>query len=58
MVARKNLCKPLDEGGIGLRYLISINEASNLKLAWNIFNSFDNWFALLRHRIFRINNFI
>jgi len=38
-IAWKKLCRPMDEGGIGLRSLISLNEASNLKIGWDMLNS-------------------
>jgi hypothetical protein len=31
-VAWKKVCSPFDEGGLGLRSLVCLNEAANLKL--------------------------
>lgn len=52
-VAWKKLCKPMDEGGMGLRSTISLNEASNLKLGWDMLNSMEPWATALRGRVFR-----
>jgi hypothetical protein len=37
-VARKKVCAPYEEGGLGLRSLIFLNEAANLKLCWDLMN--------------------
>jgi hypothetical protein len=38
-VALHKVCLPFSEGGLGIRSLTSINEAENLKLCWELFNS-------------------
>jgi len=38
-VALHKVCKPLKEGDLGIRCLITLNEASNLKLCWELKNS-------------------
>jgi hypothetical protein len=35
-VSWANVCKPLSEGGLGLRSLVKLNEAANLKLCWDL----------------------
>jgi hypothetical protein len=35
----KKLCRPLVQGGLGLRSLSSLNSASNLRLCWSLINS-------------------
>jgi hypothetical protein len=52
-VAWKKLCRPFNEGGLGLRSLIKINEASNLKLCWILLNSDEMWAVILRNRVLR-----
>jgi len=42
-VAWKKICKPYEEGGMGLRNLISLNEAFNLKLCWDLMQSEEDW---------------
>ncbi|XP_045794076.1 uncharacterized protein LOC123888954 [Trifolium pratense] len=43
----------MDEGGLGLRSLISINEAANLKLCWEFLNTDEDWAHVLRSRVLR-----
>ncbi|GAU35456.1 hypothetical protein TSUD_364120 [Trifolium subterraneum] len=57
-VAWKKVCAPLDEGGLGLRSLTSINEASNLKLCWELMHSNEDWAVILRSRVFRDDKII
>lgn len=38
-VAWHKLCKPVEEGGLGLRSLRKLNEATNLKLCWDMLHS-------------------
>jgi ribonuclease HI len=57
-VAWKKICKPLSEGGLGLRSLIILNEASNLKLCWDFLQSNEQWATLLKDRVLRGNNCI
>lgn len=38
-IAWTEVCQPKDYGGLGLRSLITLNEASNLKHGWDMFNS-------------------
>jgi hypothetical protein len=52
------MCKPLLQGGLNLRSLISLNTASNLKLCWSLFHSDNAWAILLRDRVFRKRNTI
>jgi hypothetical protein len=49
----KKICRPLSQGGLNLRSLISLNKASNLKICWSLFNSQSSWAKLLRDRVFR-----
>lgn len=42
-VAWKHLCKPFSEEGLGIRSFITLNEASNLRICWDIFNSEESW---------------
>jgi hypothetical protein len=46
-------CKPLKEGGLGIRSLSNINEAGNLMLCWEIVQSDLPWEAFVRNRVFR-----
>ncbi|RHN47676.1 hypothetical protein MtrunA17_Chr7g0255541 [Medicago truncatula] len=49
-VAWKKVCVGFDEGGLGIRSLICLNQASNLKLCWEMF---QQWADLLRSRVLR-----
>jgi len=44
----KKVCSPLNEGGLGIRSLSSINEGANLKLCWELCNSNHHWAQFLR----------
>lgn len=53
MVASKNTYQPFLNEGFGLRSLVRLNEASNLKLGVGIMNSSESRAILLRDRIFK-----
>jgi len=53
IVAWKKLCKPYSQGGLGIRSLITINAASNLKLCWDMLHSKESWAKLLKSRTIR-----
>lgn len=52
-VAWKKVCTNYDEGGLGTKSLVCLNEASNLKLCWNMLQSEEKWACILRNRILR-----
>lgn len=52
-VAWKKVGAPYVEGGLALRSLISLNEATNLKLCWDMLQSEDQWACILRSRVLR-----
>jgi len=52
-VAWHKVCKPIKEGGLGIRNLSTINEAGNLKLCWDITQSDLQWATFLRSRVLR-----
>jgi mannosylglycoprotein endo-beta-mannosidase len=52
-ISWQKMCRPLEQGGLNLRSLISLNTASNLKLCWSLFNDDSSWAKLLRDRVFR-----
>lgn len=52
-VAWHKSCKPLKEGGLGIRNLSNINEAGNLKLCWEIVQSDLPWASFVRSRVLR-----
>jgi hypothetical protein len=52
-VAWKKVCKPYSEGGLGIKSLQSLNEASNLEVCWEFFHSQDKWAQVLRSRVMR-----
>jgi len=53
IVAWKKVCSEYEEGGLGVKSLIWLNEATNLKCCWNLFNSIEQWATLLRSRVSR-----
>lgn len=52
-VSWKNTCKPLSEGGLGIRSLYTLNESTNLKLCWDLLNSQEDWAILIRSKVLR-----
>jgi len=46
-------CRPVIQGGLGIRSLKSLNEAVNLKLCWDLRNSSQPWAKLLKCRCIR-----
>ncbi|CAK8566134.1 unnamed protein product [Lathyrus sativus] len=58
IVAWNNICKSINEGGLGMRSIFKLNEASNLKLAWDTLNFDENRVVVLRERVTRNNKFI
>jgi hypothetical protein len=57
-VAWKKVCCDLDEGGLGIQSIICLNEASNLRLCWNLLQSEEQWAIVLRSRVIRKNECI
>ena len=57
-VAWKKVCADIEEGGLGIRSLICLNNATNLKQCWELFNSEEQWADVLRSRVIRRNNCI
>jgi len=52
-ISWKVVCSPIKEGGFGLRSLSKFNEASSLKLGWELMHSQDQWASFLRRRVKR-----
>lgn len=50
-VAWKKVCLPKVHGGLGIRSIIVINNASNLKLGWDIIASDEYRASLVRARV-------
>lgn len=57
-VAWKKVCADLDEGGLGLRSLICLNQATNMKICWEMLHSEEHWAVILRSRVLRGSNCI
>ncbi|KAL6187555.1 hypothetical protein ACLB2K_038953 [Fragaria x ananassa] len=53
LVAWKQCCSPLDEGGVGLKQLRVLNLSLLLKKAWDVFTSVSDGCTLLRTRFWR-----
>ena len=47
------MCVDYEEGGLGTKSLICLNEASNLKMCWNLLQSDEQWAIILRNRVLR-----
>jgi ribonuclease HI len=57
-VSWKKVCAPLEEGGLGIRSLVSLNAASNMKTCWELIQSDEQWAIVLRSRVLRSNSCI
>lgn len=58
IVAWKKVCKPFEEGGLGIRSLICLNESFNLKLCWDFLHYKEDWAKILKARVIRGNKAI
>lgn len=45
-VAWEKVCKPIEEGGLGIRDLGEVKKALNVKLAWNLLHGSTLWSEL------------
>jgi ribonuclease HI len=52
-VSWKKVCRPMAQGGLNIRSLIQLNEASNLRMCWCMLNSQASWASLLRDRVIK-----
>ncbi|GAU48468.1 hypothetical protein TSUD_324180 [Trifolium subterraneum] len=57
-MAWKKVCVPYVEGGLAIRSLRSLNEASNLKLCWELLKSNEDWAKLFISRVVRPGHII
>lgn len=57
-VSWKKVCKPVIEGGLGLRSLRSVNDAAVLKLCCQFVQFSELWACLLRARVVGQKSFI
>ena len=55
IVAWHKVCKPEEEGGLGITSLTTLNEAANLKLCWEMHISREPWAFLLKIRALNQN---
>jgi hypothetical protein len=55
-VAWHKVCSPIKEGGLGIRSLSKLNEASNLTLCWELIQSNMQWARFLRYRVLKGSN--
>lgn len=46
-------CQPKNHGGLGLRSLLTLNNASNIKFSWDIQTIIESWALILRARVLR-----
>jgi len=52
-VAWKNFCASYEEGGLNIRSLVCLNEATNLKLCWDLLHSQEQWAYIPKSRVLR-----
>lgn len=56
VAAQKKMCRPITNGGLGLRYLLSLNEVANLKISWDLLTSKEDWAIIIKGRVFISND--
>lgn len=54
-VAWSSVCRPLSEGGLGIRSIRGVNEAGMLKLSWEFASSCNPWNSVLKCGAFKNN---
>lgn len=54
-VSWNTVCKPLAEGGLGIRPFKAINDAGMLKLCWTLISEKNQWSKLVRARFLKDN---
>jgi len=52
-VTWKKIYLPYEQGGLGIRSLLRLNDTTNMRLCWNIANSDMPWANILRSRTLR-----
>ncbi|XP_024010162.1 uncharacterized protein LOC112085231 [Eutrema salsugineum] len=52
-IAWKSVCKPREEGGLGLKSIHEANEVSLLKLVWRLVMADSLWVRWIRHNLMR-----
>lgn len=52
-VSWHKVCKPIVEGGLGIRSIKAINNAAMLKLRWELISLSNEWSILLKARAFK-----
>lgn len=57
-VAWNKICATYEEGGLNIRSLIGLNEATNLKIIWDLLHSKEKWVIILNSRVLRGTNCI
>lgn len=53
MVAWNKMCESQTHGSFGLRSLIRLNQACNLKLGWDFLTSQESWAKILKARVIK-----
>jgi hypothetical protein len=53
IVSWKKLCKPYSQGGLNIRSLKNLNQASNLKRCWDLLSSNCSWAKMLKDRVIK-----
>jgi len=56
IVVWKKICNFYEEGGLGIRSLICLNEAFSLKLCWDMLHLDEDWVSILKIIVIRNNN--
>jgi len=58
IVAWKKICATYEEGGLNIRSIVGLNEATNLTICWDVLHSNEQWASILKSRVLRGTNCI
>ncbi|XP_058757179.1 uncharacterized protein LOC131630417 [Vicia villosa] len=53
LVLWKKICQPFNHGGLGIHSFCCLNEATNMKMMFDILNSKEDWVVLIKNRVLR-----
>ena len=50
LIAWDQVCKPISEGGLGIRKIKSMNKALLAKQGWRVYHDFKEWSTIWKHK--------
>ena len=50
LISWDQVCKPINEGGLGIRKIRSMNNALLAKQGWRVYHDFKEWSTIWKHK--------